>query len=668
MIATGGTVWFTAEELAQLALPGLSKAKRAVNARADSECWKAGVDKATGQPLARKRKHARGGAIEYHVSLLPASAQAALVERGIMYVSPQTNSEAGLPAAANDTAASQLWSWYDGQSAKVKADAEKRLLILVDVDAYKAAGMTASQAVTHAARSAGVSAPAVWNWIALVKGIPATERLPHLAPRRKGGGVSAEVDPDVWQALLSDYLSLSQPSFMTCYRRAVELAESVGAPALPHHKTLLRKLEAEVPPQVITLYRKGKEALRRMLPAQIRSVADLHALELVNIDGHKADVFVNWGDDANGKPIIGRPTIVAIQDVYSRKFLAWRVAKSEDMVTARLVFADLFKRWGIPKGLLADNGRAFASKWLTGGSKTRFRFKIRDEDPVGVLVNLGIHIHWAKPYRGQSKPIERGFRDFCDAIARHPAFRGAYTGNTPLAKPEDYGTKAVDLETFIQVFDAGIAEHNRRLGRRTEMGAGKRSFDQVFDESYARSTIDQATQEQLRIALFAADQVTTDRQTGAVRLAGNSYWVQELAQIAGEKVTIRFDPDDLTQPVHVYDRAGRFLVTAPLWSATGFLDMAAAKERQRLEKRHQRATKEAAEALNLLTAAELVDRLPSYDEDAVEPSVRPAATRIVRQRGQTAAALKTVSEATQRSVSNPNFDLMSRAALRLIEN
>jgi hypothetical protein len=27
-----------------------------------------------------------------------------------------------------------------------------------------------------------------------------------------------------------------------------------------------------------------------------------------------------------------------------------------------------------------DNGRAFASKWITGGANTRFRFKVREED------------------------------------------------------------------------------------------------------------------------------------------------------------------------------------------------------------------------------------------------------------------------------------------------
>lgn len=660
MIVSGGRSWFTAEELAALALPGLPKSKRHVNYRAAEECWKGAIR--DGLPLARKRDSARGGAIEYHVSLLPAAAQAELVHRGIMFVSTETN-RTDLPAAANDTATSHLWTWYDGQSAKVKAEAERRAMILVDVDAYRAAGMTATQAVAQAARSAGISSSTLWNWMGMIDGVPATERLPHLAPRRKGGGVAAEVDADLWQMLLSDFLRPAEPSFMTCYRRVADVAKRMGL-TLPHAKTLQRKLEAEVPPQVITLKRKGKEALRHMLPPQIRSVADLHAMELVNIDGHKADVFVKWPDGR-----IGRPMIVAIQDIYSRKFLAWRVAESEDMVTARLVFADLFERWGIPKGLLSDNGRAFASKWLTGGAKTRFRFKIRDEDPLGVLTALGITVHWAKPYRGQSKPIERGFRDFCDAIAKHPAFDGAYTGNSPLAKPEDYGSRAIDLETFCAVFDAGVAEHNRRLGRRTEMGGGQRSFDQVFEESYARSAIGKASEEQLRMALYAADQVSTDRKSGAVKVAGNSYWTPELAQMIGQKVTIRFDPENLMKPVHVYDRTGKFLCTAPVWSATGFLDMAAAKDRQRLEKRHSRAAKEALDALNLLSAAQLVDRLPSYDDDEVQPSVRPAATHLVRHRGQTAAALKAVPEASQAPLHDQFMGQLGNAIgrMRLVE-
>jgi putative transposase len=143
-------------------------------------------------------------------------------------------------------------------------------------------------------------------------------------------------------------------------------------------------------------------------------------------------------------------------------------------VLTRLAFADLFSKWGIPAGCLLDNGRAFASKWITGGAKTRFRFKIREEEPTGILTALGVRIHWATPYRGQSKPIERAFRDLCDTIASHPAVHGAYTGNHIDAKPENYGIAGgSDRDVFVELVSRGIAAHNARPGRRTETARGR---------------------------------------------------------------------------------------------------------------------------------------------------------------------------------------------------
>ena len=659
MISTGGKCWFTAAELADLALPGLPRQKRKVNERAADEFWAVKTD-ASGAPLARTRQ-GRGGGTEFHHSVLPAMAKAELVKRGIVFVSSETYS-AGDAARPDE---SRIWFWFDQQSDKTRADAARRLAIVDQVTLLEEAGMTRSAAVSEISRAEAVSASTLWNWLALIDGVSPADRLPSLAPRRKGGGAESDVDAYVWQSLLSDYLRLSKPSWETCYRRAASIAAERGV-TLPHSKTLFRKLEREVPVQVITLRREGNEAVRRMLPPQIRSVAHMHALEMVNIDGHKVDVFVRWPDGH-----IARPTVVAIQDIHSRKTVAWRVSETENMVVARLVFADLFSRWGIPKGLLSDNGRAFASKWLTGGAKTRFRFKIRDEDPTGLLVALGVKITWAQPYRGQSKPIERGFRDFCDAIAKHPAFEGAYTGNSPNAKPENYGNAAVDLETFIKVLDAGIAEHNARAGRRTEMCGGKLSFNQAFDASYAVAPIGKATDEQLRMALLAADQVSTDRSSGAVILGGNRYWSAELAQFAGQKVTVRYDPDDFTRAIHVYDRKGAYLLTAPLWEKTGFDNAEQAAERGRLERRWKKATREAEQALNLLSAAELVARLPEQPD--VEPSVAPKVVRPVRPnirngRGQ-AAALKTISEGAQAPLNDQFMGQMSSAIgrLRLVE-
>lgn len=630
----GGKIWFTAAELAELALPGLPKAKRKIN-EDHAPRWSYQVD-AHGAPLAQPRRGRGGVAMEFHIDVLPASARAELVKRGVAIVAHV--------AETLETTLSARWSWFAGLSDEARAKAHFRAGLIAQVEALEDAGMNPSAAVPSVAAGAGVGASTLWGWISLVEGVkPKSDWLPYLAPQHRGGGIEAEIDDELWLILVSDYLRPGGHSFSSCITRLKAIAEK-RALALPNDRTLRRKFDREIDPRVVIMRRQGAEALRQTLPPQQRSVAGMHAMELVNIDGHKWDVFVKWPDGS-----VSRPLMVGIQDVFSRKILAWSTGKTESAVETRLAFAHLFERYGIPGACLMDNGRAFASKWITGGATSRFRFKIRDEEPLGILTALGIKIHWAQPYRGSSKPIERAWRDFCDTIAKHPAFDGAYTGNKPDAKPENYGTKAIPLDRFLEVVDAGIAAHNARPGRRTEMGKGLHSLDEVFAESYAAAAIGKATPEQLRMALLAADDVTADRKSGAISLHGNRYWVEDLALVAGDRVTVRFDPDDLHAPIHVYSREGAYLCSAPVWEATGFLDVAAAKDRARLEANYKKSVKAKIAAEQLLDASDIAAMLePAAEADLPTPGV----ARLVPHRGQTKRQLKNISQAAPRAASD----------------
>lgn len=612
--------WFTAAELAALALPGLPRSKRNMNERVDEEGW-ALRQSESGAPLSRRRQ-GRGGGQEYHFAALPSAARAELVRRGLVAA------EQPVPVEAPH---GSIWEWFERQSETVRDEARRRCDILDKVTAQELIGLPRSSAVATAAAMAGVSASSVWEWLRLAQSGAAEDRLALVAPRRKGGGREAEIDPSVWNLLLSDYLRPERPTFSSCYWRAKRFAEDQGID-MPHERSLRRKLEREVDRRVVVAKREGRRALMATIPPQQRTVAGLQAMELVCIDGHRWDVFVEWPDG-----VVERPIMVAISDIYSRKILAWRIGQTESALLTRLTFADLFASHGIPKGCLLDNGRAFASKWITGGAKTRFRFKIREDEPTGLLPALGVNPHWATPYSGQSKPIERAFRDLCDSVAKHPAFSGAYTGNRPDAKPENYRGRAVPLETFVRMVAVGIEQHNARPGRRTEMAAG-RSFDETFATSYASAQIGKASPEQLRLALLTADEITTDRKSGCITLYGNRYWSEDLSRHAGAKVTVRFDPDDLTLDVHVYDRSGRYLCSAAMIAQTGFLDAAAAQLLARRRSQLRRATRQQEDALQLKAAAEIAALLPAEPEDAAP--ISPVVIRPVRHRGQTAAALK----------------------------
>jgi hypothetical protein len=257
----------------------------------------------------------------------------------------------------------------------------------------------------------------------------------------------------------------------------------------------------------------------------------------------------------------------------------------------------------------------FASKWTSGGAKTRFRFKVKAEDPEGVLAILGCQVKFTLPYHGQSKPIERAFRDFCEYIAKHPAFAGAYVGNKPDAKPENYGSRAIPLAEFTRIVAAEITAHNARPGRRSAVCGGVFSFDQVFAESYARSVIRKASEMQQRMLLLAVEGVTCRGEDAAIHLYGGRYWSDDhmLQRQAGKKVVVRFDPENLAAPIHVYTLDGRFICTAPVLEKSPFESADHGRDYARQLKRRAKAIKgqlEAERRMDVLTAAAMLPEPP----------------------------------------------------------
>jgi transposase InsO family protein len=606
--------WFTASELEALRLPGLPGDKRSINRRAQAERW-ASRQGADGKLLTRARA-GRGGGVEYHARLLPAEAQLELARRGYACCQPDT------PKSDSD----QLWAWFDRQKASVKAEAQRRLAIITAIHTHCATGVKITAAVPLAAAQHGIGASTIFGWLKQVRGVERSDWLPTLADNRKGGGKKAEIDPELWEHLKSNWLRPEKQPFAACLVRTQELAAARGL-TLPSSRTLLRRLQREVPRSVQIMAREGTEALERHIPDARRSVESLHAMQVVNIDGHTFDVFVEHPNDPTKRV---RPVMVAIQDVYSRKFLGWQIDLSENVLATRLAFAQVFRDFGIPKICLLDNSRTFASKALTAGADTRYRYKVDPEEPAGLLVSLGIEVRFAQIYHGQSKPIERAFRELADHIARGPECAGAYTGNSPMNKPANYGSRAVPWDEFEQIVAQGIARFNARLGRKGGACKG-RSCDVTFAESYATSKIDKANETHLRMALLAAERKRLDSRTGEIQLYGNRYYSPVFLEHLGAAVTVRFDPANLHREVHVYDKQGQYLAQADLIADHGFFDQAGAIETSKRRKEIRRAVRAGLEAERTLEAADIAAAqvplvVPDRPESQVVSPVRHRAT------------------------------------------
>jgi hypothetical protein len=556
-----------------------------------------------------------GGASEYPAisSSLPGigpglpSPQASPAAEGVF-------SEAMLARMADDLAS---------RPARVREEALRRARACLTLKSLLDAGIGARLALTQAASEHGVPAGTLARWwyghgaFPGVAGVARVDAWPALLAPRWGQAVhEAPMSGAAWDQLLKAYLRPEKPSLKRCYRDVAAAAKRHGW-QVPSYASVARRVE-KLDPRLVVLARDGREAFERMYPPIKRSVAHLSALEWVNADGHKLDLFVNLPERFGGG--VGRAHLVSWQDIYSRKILAWRLTPTLNAFSVILSFADLVTQYGIPDHALMDNGREFGAKAVSGGAPWRFRFKTQPEEMLGVLPLLGVTVHWATPFHGQSKPIERAFRDLAEGIAKDPRLAGAWTGNRPEAKPDNYGSKAADWDLVAQVCAEAIAEHNARVGRRTETAKG-RSFDAVFAESYARRVVKRLAPSQRALLLLASEPVKV-RVDNSFEVAGNTYGVDPALGLGGQRVVARFDPDDLRQPVLVFDLEGRMLGEARP-TAARFDDGAAAQAAKRAQAQARRALRQQ------LAALEKLERIEAQAAPAGSVPA-PAAVRMVQ--------------------------------------
>jgi len=505
----------------------------------------------------------------------------------------------------------EAWARYEKATNKGKEEAAMRLRMLSRVLELCGTGLGVMEAraqVVQEARAEGVekvSLSSLWRWEKTVKGVPRPDWLALLLPDHHGNGNKGksnriEIPEEAMAMFASDYLRPEKPSATSCYARMARAMDAEGK-AYPSLDTFERRLKQMVSREALILAREGSEKYERTIPAQERDETVFHAMEAVNMDGHVFDVFVHLPGDETP----WRPLGVGAQDVYSRKCLAMQVGKSETSDLVQRAVHEMVREYGIPRHVWFDNGKAFASKQLTGGIAHRNRFKVKPDEPLGVLPALGCEVHFTQPYHGQSKPIERMWRDLEEWISKHPALAGAYVGKNPLAKPENYRSRSVPYATFLQVLKEGIRAHNARRGRRTTACDGTLSFDEAFAASVAQAKVARASDEQLRMLLQATEVVNANRESGMVTVAGNKYWNERLSPYAGQKVQVRFDPEAMQDGVEVYTLEGVYVGFVECMLPVGFNDRDAQRETKRIRKQLKRAKQNELALHRRLDAAEL---------------------------------------------------------------
>lgn len=608
--------YFTAAQLA--GLPGMPGTVQGVMNKVTREGWDS------------RQREGRGGGREYPLDALPAETRETLARRLI------TAAAAAPAAAAHDNSitpadarAEQLAAEFEAKPEKRKKAAREALAIVQQWAALAAKGFTWRAAAPALAGQHSISTATLYRMWSAVKDQPRHLWLYFLVDGYAGRTREAECSAEAWEILKADYLRLERPTAEACVERLRAGAKTRPDWKLPSDRTLVRRL-ADLPEVVKTLAREGPTAAKELYPAQQRLRSALAALAIVNGDGYKHNLWVRFPDGE-----VVRAVTWFWQDVYSAKILNWRTDKTEHTDVIRLSFGDLVERFGIPESVVVDNTHAAANKTMTGGARSRFRFKVREEEPLGVFELLGCPVHFTTPGHGQAKPVERtfGVGGVGEYIDKAPEFSGAWTGSSVLDKPEYDGKhRAVELADLDRVIAREIAAWNAREGRRGAMHAG-RSCDALFDASYPSIVVRRATEAQRRLWLLATEPVRASAKNGEITLdagrvvgerVANRYWSAELADLAGRQVVAKFDPQRLHQGVHIYTADGRYVCFAECLKPAGFNDANAGREHNRARGSFLRGAKQMVEAERRMTALEVAKAHAGADAPVI-PAASPRA-------------------------------------------
>lgn len=570
-------MWITAQEL--IKITGMPDTVQGIAYKAKVENWER-----------RKVKGIKKVTYEYNISSLPIFDQVRILKSQKQLMADNLIIDK-LKPKEKKYCAETLWAKYEQATDKQKEEAKIKVGIVLAVRQLINSGSKTVEAFKVVAKTHNYAFDTVKRWFYDTKGIEQSDLLPaslsgHIC--RNYRSRHFEMTPKAWDFFVADYFRLEQPAFNTCYQTLCELAK-VNNWIIPHQSSLRRKIKREITPEQQILWRQGEHALMQLYPTQQRKVTDLDVLEWINGDCYLHKVLVKW---YNGK--IVRPKTWIWQDVRTRKILGYRVDISKNSDIIRLSLGDVIENYGIPKHITIDNTRTLANKWLSRGLPNRYRFKVKEDDPLEIISMLGIEIHWSNVLHSkrldQTNVIERAFSHggLGELIDKNPLLTSNYTQADSLTNSVNNKAKnVVDIDIFMQAIKDGIDKFNSQPNRNTEICQGRLSFNEAFNASYKSSIIKKASLEQRRCLLLSSKAITvsldgifTLQTGGSIISSTNRYYNTKLIDIKPNKVIIRFDPQTLHDSVLAYTLDGHFICHAKCFDQVNFDNTTAVYDQQ----------------------------------------------------------------------------------------
>ena len=377
-----------------------------------------------------------------------------------------------------------------------------------------------------------------------------------------------KINEKIWSAFLQWWLDENQPTTSYVYYITKRWANKYMPDVhVPSENTIRRAIQ-EIPKPVIKYFREGHKVFEdECLPYIIRTYENILSNEYWSADYHTLDMMVK--DDITGE--VYRPHLIVWIDVRSRKMLSIRLRNESDSDGVVLSFRDAALAWGLPINVYLDNGKEFLT-YAFGGRGKRKSENTADYG-TNILDRIGVNMTNAIVRNAKAKVIERAFKQVTEEFAK--LFK-TYCGNRPENRPERHNKVLKDTSNIplasevledIKNYIEGI--YNLRESK----AEGLKGL--TPNECYARNLITKKviTEEQANILLTRNEKKQSVSRNGVfVRIGSEKIYFYDAEFVAlyqGQKVYVRFDPDNLVN-VRVYDENEKFMAVLERGAEGGY--------------------------------------------------------------------------------------------------
>lgn len=443
--------------------------------------------------------------------------------------------------------------------------------------------------------------------------------LEGLTERRGGSNKGKSSIPgEVWDYFVFLYLDERQLPKKQCYELALQWAKEncpECVPDMPSYITFLRRIEKEIPKAVDIAGRFGDKACAdRAAPYITRIYDTLMPNDYWIADNHTLDVISKY----DGSETTHRLHLTAFIDARSGVMVGWNLTDNPCSASTILALRKAILRFGIPKKVYFDNGSEFLTHDIAGRGHRKRKSQEGLIEPPPIFVRLGIEMTNAIVKNAKAKPIERTFSTFKGTISR---LFETFCGGNVLERPENLkltlknGKIPTDSSLSAQIDELIDGVYNvGAYGGQVAKDKGKRRID-VWNE-YIEAIRKPKNEDDLNLMLMRSTRVQTVKRNGVcLNISGEKleYWDENTWKLLGEKVYVRYDPENLNE-VRIYEaETDRFICVLPLSLETSILfdadnsDVALAQ--QKVRKAHKAIKASLKEYKTKLPAAQRIDML-----------------------------------------------------------